>query len=185
MACLLANGRAEVCKDAVGGLKNIYIANFDIEAADITYDGTDTDLITAITGITNLYKFELKGNSTFIQNINSSRENGTTFFEQVLTVEMKKQDVATTKSIKILSYGRPHIVVESNDGQYFIAGLLRGMDVTTGSIENGTALGDFSGYKITLNGAEKTPANHLDCTTEAGLATLFATSAVDATIVTS
>ena len=185
MACLLANGRAEACKDSVGGLKNIYIANFDIEAADVTYDATDTDLITAITGISNLYKFELKGNSTFIQNINSSRENGTTFFEQVLTLELKKQDVATTKAVKILAYGRPHVIVESNDGQYFIAGLLRGMDVTTGSIENGTALGDFSGYKITLNGAEKTPANHLDCTTEAGLATLFATSAVDATIVTS
>ena len=55
MACLLANGRAEVCKDAVGGLKNIYKANFDIEAADITYDATDTDLITAITGISNLF----------------------------------------------------------------------------------------------------------------------------------
>ena len=185
MACLLANGRAETCKDAVGGLKNIYFANFDIEAADITYDGTDTDLITAITGIANLYKFELKGNSTFIQNINSSRENGTTFFEQVLNVELKKQDVATTKNIKLLSYGRPHIVVETNDGQYFIAGLLRGMDVTAGTIENGTALGDFSGYKLTFTGQEKTPANHLDCTTQAGLATLFATAAVDATIVTS
>ena len=185
MACLLANGRAEACKDAVGGLKNLYIANFDIEAADITYDVTDTDLITAITGISNLYKFELKGNSTFIQNINSSRENGTTFFEQVLTVELKKQDVATTKNIKLLSYGRPHIVVETNDGQYFIAGLLRGMDVTAGTIENGQNLGDFSGYKLTFSGQEKTPANHLDCTTEAGLATLFATAAVDATIVTS
>ena len=167
MACLLANGRAEVCKDAVGGLKNLYIANFDIQAADVTYDATNTDLITAITGIANLYKFELKGNSSFIQNINSSRENGTTFFEQVLTVELKKQDVATTKSIKILAYGRPHAIIETNDGQYFIAGLLRGMDLSAGSIESGVNLGDYNGYKITLNGAEKTPANHLDCTTEA------------------
>ena len=185
MACLLANGRAEVCKDTVGGLKNLYIANFDIQAADVTYDATNTDLITAITGIANLYKFELKGNSTFLQNINSSRENGTTFFEQVLNVELKNQDVATTKSIKILAYGRPHAIIETNDGQYFIAGLLRGMDVTAGTIENGTALGDFSGYKLTFTGQEKTPANHLDCTTESGLATLFATSAVPATIVAS
>lgn len=185
MACLLSMGRAESCKDAVGGLKNVYFANFDIEPTDITYDATDTDLITAITGIANLYKFELKGNSTFIQNINSSRENGTTFFEQVLTLELKKQDVATTKEIKILAYSRPHVIVETNDGQYFIAGLLRGMDLSAGTIESGVNLGDYSGYKITLNGQEKTPANHLDCTTEAALATLFATSAVDATIVTS
>jgi len=181
MSCLLSKGRQESCKDAVGGLRNIYFANFDIEASDITYDATDTDLITAITGISNLYKFELKGNSTFIQNINSSRENGTTFFEQVLTVELKKQDVATTKEIKILSYSRPHVIIETNDGQYFIAGLLRGMDLTAGTIETGTALSDYNGYKITLSGQEKTPANHLDCTTEAGLITLFDT----ATIVTS
>lgn len=185
MACLLSKGRQEVCKDTVGGLKNVYFANFDIEPADITYDGTDTDLITAITGISNLYKFELKGNSSFIQNINSSRENGTTFFEQVLSLELKKQDVATTKEIKILSYSRPHVIVEGNDGQYFIAGLLRGMDLSAGTIESGSELGGYNGYKITLTGQEKTPANHLDCTTEAALATLFATAAVDATIVTS
>ena len=59
------------------------------------------------------------------------------------------------------------------------------MDVTGGTIENGTSLSDYNGYKITLSGQEKTPANHLDCTTEAALATLFATAAVDATIVTS
>ena len=112
-------------------------------------------------------------------------ENGTTFFEQVLTLELKSQDAATTKQIKLLSYGRPHVVVETNNGQYFIAGLLRGMDVTGGTIENGASLSDYNGYKITLSGQEKTPANHLDCATEAALATLFATAAVDATIVTS
>jgi len=143
-------GRAEECKDSIGGLKNVYFANFDIEAADITYDGTDTDLITAITGISSLYKYELKGNSTFVQNINSSRENGTTFFEQVLTLELKAQDAATTKEIKLLAYSRPHAIIETNNGQYFIAGLLRGMDVTGGTIENGTSLSDYNGYKITL-----------------------------------
>ena len=181
MSCLLANGRVEPCKDSIGGLKNVYFANFDIEAADITYDGTDTDLITAITGISSLYKYELKGNSTFVQNINSSRENGTTFFEQVLTLELKAQDAATTKEIKLLAYSRPHAIIETNNGQYFIVGLLRGMDVTGGEISNGTSLSDYNGYKITLSGQEKTPANHLDCTTEAALATLFAS----ATIVTS
>lgn len=181
MSCLLSMGRAEACKDSIGGLKNVYFANFDIEAADVTYDVTDTDLITAITGISSLYKYELKGNSTFVQNINSSRENGTTFFEQVLTLELKAQDAATTKEIKLLAYSRPHAIIETNNGQYFIAGLLRGMDVTGGTIENGTALADYNGYKITLSGQEKTPANHLDCATESALATLFAS----ATIVTS
>jgi len=185
MACLLANGRAEVCKDVVGGLKNIYFVNYGIDAADITYDATDTDMIDAITGITSLYKFELKGTNSFEQTITSSRENGTTFVEQTLAIQLKKQDAATTKNVKLLAYGRPHIVVENNAGQYFLAGLERGMDVTTGTVSNGTALGDFNGYSLTFVGQEKIPANFLDCTSEATLATLFATAAVDATIVTS
>ena len=185
MSCLIANGRGEVCKDTVGGLKNIYFINYGIDKADITYDGTDTDMIDAITGVPSLYKFELKGTNSFEQVVTSSRENGTTFVEQTLSIQLKKQDAATTKNVKLLAYGRSHIVVENNAGQYFLAGLERGMDVTTGTISNGTALGDFNGYSLTFVGQEKLPANFLDCSTEAGLATLFATSAVDATIVTS
>jgi hypothetical protein len=55
------------------------------------------------------------------------------------------------------------------------------MDVTTGTISNGAALGDFNGYSLTFVGQEKIPANFLDCSTEAELITLFNT----ATIVTS
>ena len=183
MSCLISMGRQEVCKDTVGGLKNIYFINYGIDTANVTYDVTDTDLITAVSGITSLYKFELKGANTFDQVVTSSRDNGTTFVQQTLAVQLKKQDVATTKNVKLLAYGRPHVVVENNAGQYFLAGLERGLDLTTGNINNGSALADFNGYQLTFVGEERIPANFLDCTTEAELATLFATSSVDATIV--
>ena len=91
---------------------------------------------------------------------------------------MKKQDAITHKQIKLLSYGRPNIIVENNNGQYFIAGLLRGMDVTAGTISNGTALGDMNGYSLTFTGQEATPANFLDAATEAQLVTLLNTPTV-------
>ena len=180
MACLLANGRAEVCKDTVGGLEAIYFINYgDITAK--TYDATDTDMIETVTGVSNLYKFELKGTNSFEQTITSSRENGTTFVEQTLAIQLKKQDAATTKNVKLLAYGRPNVVVKTNAGDFFLAGLERGMDLTSGTISNGTALGDVNGYQMTFVGQEKIPANFLDCSDEAGLITLFDT----ATIVTS
>ena len=180
MACLLSSGRQEVCKDPVSGLDAIYFINYgDITAK--TYDVTDTDMIATVTGVSNLYKFELKGTNSFEQTITSSRENGTTFVEQTLAIQLKKQDAATTKTVKLLAYGRPNIVVKDNNGNFFLAGLERGMDVTTGTISNGAALGDFNGYSLTFVGQEKIPANFLDCSTEAELITLFNT----ATIVTS
>ena len=44
------------------------------------------------------------------------------------------------------------------------------MDVSAGTIVTGTALGDMSGYTLTLTGMERTPANFLvsDITTAGG-----------------
>jgi len=52
------------------------------------------------------------------------------------------------------------------------------MDVTEATIDNGTNMGDFNGYKLTFTGMERIPANHLNCSTESGLATLFSTATI-------
>lgn len=179
MSCDISHGRLEVCKDVVGGLRNIYILNYGLydPQTDVTYDTAIgyEDVITAISlpALSNIYKFELKGTNSFETTITSSRENGTTFFEQVLSIQLKKQDQITHKQIKLLSYGRPNIIVETNNNDFFIAGLVRGMDVTAGTISNGTALGDMTGYSLTFTGQEAVPANWLDCNTEATLVTLL------------
>ena len=176
MSCDITHGRLEQCKDVVGGLQAIYVLNYGLfdPIADVVYVGT-TDEIQTITlpASTNVYKFELKGSNSFETTITSSRENGTTFFEQVLAITLKKQDVQTHKEVKLLTYGRPNIIVRTNANQFFIAGLTRGMDVTAGTIGNGTNLGDMSGYSLTFTGQEAVPANFLDCVDEATLATLL------------
>lgn len=181
MSCDILHGRLEACKDSVSGLQSIYFINYGLfdPIADVTYDANPgyTDQITAITLPTlpasSIYKYELKGANVFDTTITSSRENGTTFFEQVLTVQLKKQDPVTTKTVKLMAYGRPQIVVRTNGNQFFIAGLERGMDVTAGKIANGTNLGDMNGYELTFTGQEKVPANFLDCSDEAGLLALL------------
>ena len=189
MACDITNGRIEECKDSVSGLKAVYFINYDdLDADNVSYDLTDTDLIDdwAPSSPINLYKYELKGNNSFETTINSSRENGTTFFEQTLSIQLKRQDIATHKNVKLLAFGRPRIVVRTMTDQFFLMGLDQGADVTGGTVSSGSALGDFNGYSLTFAAMEVSPANFLDCSTEAALATLFADGAdVDATIVTS
>ena len=173
MSCDLGNGRLEVCKDSIGGLDAVYFINFgDFNPeVDVTYDGTNADLITAIANVTACYKFELKGTNSFTETITSDRNNGTTFFSQELSITLKKQDATTTKMVKLLSYGRPHIIVRGRDNTYKIAGLKRGMDVTAGTIVSGAEAGDLNGYTLTFTGMENLPANFINCTTEAGLLT--------------
>ena len=163
MACDISLGRIEPCKTSVGGLKAVYFVNW-ADATGYTYDGTNTDAITAVAGTPTAYKYEVKGASSFDQAITSSRDNGTTFFTQTLNVTLKKLTVADHKQIKLLAYGRPQVVIEDNNGNLFYAGLSRGMEVTGGTIVTGTALGDLSGYTLVLTGEEPVPANFITTT---------------------
>tara|TARA_R100001510_G_C7546694_1_gene132048 strand:- start:101 stop:685 length:585 start_codon:yes stop_codon:yes gene_type:complete len=179
MSCDIIAGRTEQCKDSVSGIHNIYMVNYgDVDFTALNQYGTgdNTDQIVSVLtdGLTfSIYKFELKGANSFEQAINSSRENGTTFFEQTLTVQLKRQDVKSTKNVKLISYGRPRIIVHTRGDQYFLMGLDQGCDVSAGSISSGSALGDFNGYSLTFTAMEELPANFINCTTEEELKLLL------------
>jgi hypothetical protein len=184
--CEITTGRLEVCKDVVGGLDAIYFINYgDYNfPTDVAYVAS-TDTIDTIANVTSLYKYQLKGTNTFDQVITTSRENGTSFVEQTLSVVLKKQDAATHKTVKLLSYGRPNIIVKTRNNQFFLAGLEHGMELTTANVSNGTAMGDLVGYTLTFVGTEKILANLLDTTTEAGLIGAGGVFGATTTIVTS
>lgn len=170
MACNITHGRVEPCKDSLAGLRNIYFINEDITPSYIFKETfptsgifvVDTDyseVIDYVNYVQYMYKFELKSNeNVYDQEIVSSRENGTTFFRQTLTIKLKKQDAATHLAVKTLAYAKPRILVENNEGQFFLVGLLRGCDLTAGSINSGGALGDFSGYSMTFQAEELLPS---------------------------
>ena len=159
MACDITDGRLLPCKDTVGGLKNVYFINYDT-ADDLTESADDTIASTEFTGTT-AYQYALKGTSSLTQNITSSRENGTTFFEQVLELTLPKLSTADNKEIKLLAFGRPRIVVEDYNGNFFVVGREHGADVTGGTVVTGAAMGDLSGYTLTFTGMEKKPANFI------------------------
>ncbi len=163
MACTLTKGRNEPCKDVVGGITAVYFADFDTLGA-ITYDATDTDVIDSFGGTPTWFKFDVKGTSSFEQTITSSRDNGTTFYEQTLTLNFKKLSKQTHNEVKLLAYARPHVIIEDNNGNQFMMGLEYGAEVTGGSIATGAAMGDMSGYSLTFGAQEKIPANFVDAT---------------------
>lgn len=159
MACNLSAGRTEPCKDSFGGIDMVYFINYgDMGAITEDADGQ----ITAVAGTPSAYSYEVKDASSFTENIQSSRESGTTVFEQVLELTLKKLSVTDHKELKAMTWGRPHVIIKDNNGNYFLAGRKFGMEVTGGSVATGTAKTDLSGYTITLTGMEPVPANFMD-----------------------
>ena len=163
MACNLTAGRKEPCKDVVGGIRKVYFTDFGGYG---TVTQTN-DEITDMSGTFTAFEYELKGNSSFEQTITSSRENGTTFFEQTLNLTLKKLSKEDNKELKLLAYGRPHVAVEDYNGSVFVMGLEHGAEVSGGTIVTGAAMGDLSGYTLTLSAQEVLPANFVSSPTAA------------------
>jgi hypothetical protein len=63
--------------------------------------------------------------------------------------------------LALIAVARPHVVVEDNNGNFFLVGTEFGADVNGGTVVSGAAMGDLSGYTLTLQGMEKKPANFL------------------------
>ena len=165
MPCAITLGRIEPCKDSLAGLKNVYFINENIDSSNLIYYNpflpipVVTEDIYYVQNIASLYKFELKSNeNVYDQEIVTSRENGSTFFRQTLTIKLKKQDIATHNAVKTLAYAKPRILVENNEGQFFLVGMFRGCDLTAGNINNGAIISDFSGYSMTFQGEELEPS---------------------------
>jgi hypothetical protein len=150
MACLMSTGRKLACKDAVGGIQKIFLADYGtLGTATIT-----GGIVTAFSGTTyTLFQYDVKSASGLEQTITSSNDNGTTFFEQTLTLVLTKLDAPTQVELAKVIATRPHVFVQDNNGNYLSVGMTRGCDVN-GTISTGVALGDLNGYSLTITGQE-------------------------------
>jgi hypothetical protein len=72
-----------------------------------------------LAGSFSAYKYEVHFSSSFTQNIQSSMENGTTAFEQVLEVTLPRLTKEDHKELKLISFGHPHVIVEDQNGNFF------------------------------------------------------------------
>ena len=123
MACDITRGRLIDCKDTIGGLKAIYIAKGyanNIEAVatiantEMTAGGFATWSSSAGSATT-VFKYDLIQNlSSLSVTINSDNANGTTFFNQTLSITLQKIDHDMTNQLRLIAYSRPQIFVQDS-----------------------------------------------------------------------
>ena len=154
MACNLTAGGQEVCKESIGGIQGVYFVNYT--TGSFTKNGSGE--VTAVPSGSVLYYYQLKGSSAYTETVTTSRDNGTTFFSQELILNLKKLTNEMTTQLKLMSYGRPQIIVWTNNGDALLVGEHLGADLTAGTIQTGAALGDLYGYSATFTGMEQLPA---------------------------
>ena len=165
MACDITRGRLIDCKDSIGGLKAIYIAKSYSNNVSAVATINTTEMTTAgfatwscCGGTVEVFKYDLVQNlSSLTVNINSDNANGTTFFEQTLSVVLQKIDHDMTNELRLMAYSRSQIFVQDSNDNVYLLGIDGGCYVTGGTVVTGTAKGDMSGYTIEW-GAEENNA---------------------------
>jgi hypothetical protein len=152
MSCQLTQGYSFDCRNNVGGIKKVYIASRD-DIDDITIA---SGVVSAVSFAQNqFYTYDLtRESSNFSETVNTNVQNGTTFFAQSLEIVLNKLQVNTRNEIILLGQNRLCIVVEDNNGKYWMLGFKNGIDLTGGGSASGTAYGDRNGYTLTFTGSE-------------------------------
>ena len=161
MACNLTTGRSLSCNDSVGGIKSVFFAEYGT-MGDL---GVTAGEVTTFAGTPDFYEFEARqGSSSLEQTITGSRENGTVFYDQTLNLTLQKLDLLTQEEVVKIAKARPHVVVKTYNDEYLMIGAVHGADLTAGTIVTGAAMGDLTGFTLTLSGQETLPAYFVDST---------------------
>lgn len=161
MACALTSGRTEPCKDAIGGIKNIFL--FDFVEDSFTITAGEATAIDA--GVTTVFKYECNADgNTLEETFTADNNNGTSTYEQVVNAVLKKQTKDSANELNLIVKARPVCVVEDRMGNYRVVGISDGT-TATGSIVSGGTKADFNGYNLTLTATETQPAPYLDSAT--------------------
>lgn len=158
MPCSLTiSGRSLPCREALGGIKNVWIgtAAFDGDDWGTPTAGAFSDTANAVV-VKNFVS--PKNTSSFNQTVNASVENGTVYFEQVVSLVCNNPSASDIVEIQELAKGRLLIIVQDVNDNYFAVGHSRGAELTGGSLASGTAIGDLNGFTLEFTAQEAIPA---------------------------
>lgn len=164
MPCAIIQGNEIDCRDSVGGIAEVYLTEYaNVPQANITASsGTITAMTCSSTKKFWTFKVE-KEVAEFVEKEISSVENGTLFYEQTLTFNMKKMSASNRNNVRNIAQNRTLIIVKDNNGKYWLIGQTLGADKVGGTNENrsGKAMGDLNGYMLSFTAKEPVPANEV------------------------
>jgi hypothetical protein len=184
MSCYINSGVALGCSDGIGGIKSIWVLGATgstvAQVTGYTTSGTTSTVpygaITEIDGSGTWFNFELKRNtSSLSQNTTKSFENGTIFYEQVLTAVLFRYSQEKRNQLLVLGQNdNIKIIAQDQNDEFYYLGDVNGMYLSGGSAATGTAFGDRNGMELIFTGQEHDPANTIEVASAAALEAMLA-----------
>ena len=167
MSCLLTNHIERGCRDGIGGIDTVYLANKELVSGVTSSDM----LISGITTVDGLgasaaafYKFEVNRNtSSWTDTPTPVASNGGTIYVPSVTMVFTKNEADKANTIKLMGQSTLVAIIKETSGKYFLLGEEFGLDQLTGSYNSGVNRTDLNGWTLTLSSAgENGPSKEVD-----------------------
>jgi len=164
MSCLLSAGVTRSCGFQFGGLKKVYLANFEeVDSVTKDTDGQITGVTMTSTGAT-WYSFEYEPNTA--QKLEELQAGAVSrFVNQTLNMQLANVTQAKKEVIEDLANATVSVILQTQDDLYWFFAeptLSAGLRATVLSIDSGTAQADDAAVTITLVGGNLGYANTID-----------------------
>jgi len=173
MPCVLTKSINLGCRDAKGGISAVYVTELGNKDA-ITEAAKIVTAFTLDDG-KQFWTYEQEIEKAFaVENIQTSRENGSVFYESDLTISLYKGEASTQAELELLAANRLMIIIKDNGGKYWLMGKENGAMLEPSTRNTGTAFGDMNGYTLVFKAKE---ANAMPEVQASLMATLLAPAA--------
>lgn len=149
--CLqVLSGITNDCSSSIGGVKEVYIANYeDVNTVTVGEDG----IISAITmnkeAKFHTYQFR-KQTGSMTSTLNVDATAGTNYVSTVLSLVFTKMETAKRIEVAALAVGQLAVIVRDSNNKLWYLGYNDYVSATNGSGNTGTAKGDSNNYTVEL-----------------------------------
>lgn len=177
MACdfITKGKRAVACLNSVGGVKNLYFAQF----ADYGMTAASQEL-SSIGSLDEVFKYEVTGTGAGVtETFTPSADNFTSFISQALNATFAGINAETQNELQLLLKSRTLVFAEDYNGNIKLMGLENGVWGSGGTAVYGSAKGDLNGYTIEFVAEEKEYAPLLTSSAKTALSAAVVNSYID------
>ena len=137
----------DLCQNNLGGIKNIWLANYVENAAKVEKDATDISGFAE--GVT-WFKYPIrKGTASMTSTYNTSTD-GASYVSTELSIVFTRMETQKRVAMTSFALAEAMAVVEDSNGKYWFLGKDAPITLTAGGGETGTAKGDRNAYTATF-----------------------------------
>lgn len=157
MACpQTLSGLARDCDPNIGGIKAVYIANFD-DVTSVTVTANKVSAI-ALANDAKFKKYAFRANtSNFESTLNTSEENGPQDVSTVINLVFGRMDTTKRIEVEALSLGELAVIVKDSNDVLWYFGKDNPVTATSGTTgSTGTSRTDRNAYAVALQDSAKT-----------------------------